>query len=75
MKAFSVSKRLLSVLSLLLAIVMLFSACGADENTSETSDPDDAQVSSEDTADDNNESEADDKQDDNKDDKTTSNNG
>lgn len=72
MKAFSVSKRLLSVLSLLLAIVMLFSACGADENTSETSDPDDAQVSSEDTADDNNESEADDKQDDNKDDNNTS---
>ncbi len=58
MKAFSVSKRLLSVLSLLLAIVMLFAACGPDENTSETSDPDDAQVSSEeDTADDNNESE------------------
>ena len=74
MKAFSVSKRLLSVLSLLLAIVMLFSACGPDENTSETSDLDDAQVSSEETQDENNESEEDnqDNQDDNKDDNTTS---
>ena len=54
MKAFLVSKRLISVLALLLSVVMLFAACGPDEDVSDTSNPDDAQTSSlENTADDN----------------------
>ena len=46
MKAFSVSRRLVSVLSLLLAIMMLFAACGPDENASQPDENDDTQVSS-----------------------------
>lgn len=64
MKAFSVSRRLLSVISLLLAIMMLFAACGPDENVSQTSDPDDAQVSSEDSADESTDESQDDTQND-----------
>ena len=48
MKAISIAKRFASVLALLLAIMMLFAACGPDETTSNTSDnPDDTQTSSE----------------------------
>ncbi len=53
MKAFSVSKHLLSVIALLLSVVMLFSACGPDENAGTESQADDTQVSSEDTTDEN----------------------
>ena len=66
MKAFLVSKRLISVLALLLSVVMLFAACGPDEDVSDTSNPDDAQTSSlEDTADDNSSEVQDDTQNDN----------